>query len=416
MQHLAPHAMPPAPPTHPAPSGDSLPSGRHPFALQGKIYVIRIIYAIMVFAMLATNDGLCRDQPLEHGWLLIVLAIYPHIGHLLFGRFDIRRLRGRTMLFIDGLLAGAVITALDFAGTASAFIVAIHLFNWMVIGGLTLAFSGTLTLAAGLLITAGAGDIVDPALASCHLPDWLSAVFLIGYLLIVAGLIHRLVQELGRHQLELQAESDALRHAKAMTEGALLAALPPGTAQRLADQGKIDPEDIDDATLLLLTMGIEPARHPTLELRAEWLQACDLILTRHGFELVKTFDRMALALGRTATPEDGIAALREIDAYFSNHGPAGLFAGERFTTRAALGSGPVRIGLVQEERLNIELTGAAADSLAELTVVLAAPTATRLAITPTARQRLHDATGYVLHPGDGRLPPHFRPAGNGAAE
>lgn len=405
--------MPPAPPTHPAHPGDSLPSGRHPFALQGKIHVIRIIYSLMVFAMLAASDGLCRKQPLEHGWLIIVLVIYPHIGHLLFGRFDIRRLRGRTMLLIDGLLAGAVIAALDFAGTASAFIIAIHLFNWMVIGGPALAFSGTLTLAAGLLITAATDASVGPAPAGCHLPDWLSAIFLTGYLLVVAGLLHRLVQELGRQQLELQAEADALRRAKAMTEGALLAALPPGTARRLADQGRIDPEDIDDATLLLLTMDIEPARHPTLESRAEWLQACDPILTRHGFELVKTFDRMALALGRSATPEDGIAAIREIDAYFANHQPSSLLAGERLVTRAALSSGPVRIGLVQEERLNIELAGAAADALTELTAVLDSPSAPRLAIEPSARQRLPDAAGYAFRPGDGRLPPHFRSTESG---
>lgn len=375
--------------------------------LQGKVYAIRIVYSIMISAMLGSGDGLCHGRPFAHGWLIIILLLYPHAGHLLFGRFDIRRLRGRIMLFIDGLIGGAAIFALGFSGMAWVFITAILLFNWMVIGGLTLLLPGILTITTGLLTMNG---IANPAPATCSLPDWISGMFLAVYLLIVAGVIHKLVQELGQHQVALQAESDALRHARALAEGALFSALPPGTARQLSDHGTIGMEEVDGATLLLLQMDLEPPRRPALELLAAWFQASDMILARHGFEIVKTFGSRALILGRTATPESGISSQHEIDAYFRSHMPAGLFDGEQIMTRAVLSSGPVRIGPVQEERLNLELAGTAADALAELTDALADMPAVRLAITPAAHDRIIDASGYVLHPGDDRLPAHYRPA------
>ncbi len=405
--------MPPAQTSPPVRSSDTPPSGRQPFTPQGKIYVIRIIYSIMVFTMLATRDALCAGRPFEHGWLLIVLAIYPHAGHLLFGRLDIRRIRGRIMLLIDGLIGGAFIAVTGSIDTASIFIAAILLFNWMVVGGVALVVAGASSLAAGMFIMGAAGGIAPPAPADCSLPDWLAGLFLAGYLLIVAGVLHRLVQELGLHQVALQAESDALRHAKALAEGALISALPSGTARQLANHGKIESETIDDATLLLLRMDIAPPRHPALELLGAWLQASDLILVRHGFEMIKTFGSRALVLGRTATPEDGIAAIREIEAYFSNHAPAGLADGEHLLLRAALSSGSVRIGPVQEERLNLELCGAAADALAEAFGVLAEVPEARLVITPAAHARMHAPAGYVFHPADGCLPSHYRPAESG---
>jgi hypothetical protein len=68
---------------------------------------------------------------------------------------------------------------------------------------------------------------------------------------------------------------------------------------------------------------------------------------------------------------------------------------------------------VLEERLNLELSGAAAVALAEVFGVLAEAPAARLVITPAAHARMHAPAGYVFHPADGCLPSHYRPAESG---
>lgn len=407
--------MPPVSPPSRS-SGDPLPAGRHPFALQGKIHAIRTAYSVMAIAMLLADDILCQTPALEHGWLLFGLAVYPHIGHLLFGRFDIRRLRGRTMFFVDGLFAGAVIAAFGISAPPAAIIGIIHLFNWMVVGGPALVLSGTLAMLAGFFSMAANDSLVNPIAATCTAPDWLTSLMLLAYLLIVAGVIHRLVLELGQHQLELQAETDAALHAKAQAEGALLATLPPGTAHRFADSGFIAPEDIDDASLLLLRFEVGSSGTPALESMAEILHASDLILTRHGFELFKTFGRNALAISRAATgPGDGVAAAREIFTYVTDHASGNPPSPDGPGIRAALCCGTVRTGLVQKERLNLDLTGEAANVLESLATVLDADSGVRLVMCPAAGQRLPEGAGFTFVPRDGRLPPHFRPAKNGEA-
>lgn len=414
-QHLDTQAMFQPPPLPPAFSGDPHPARRHPFALQGKIYAIRIVYSVMAFVMLAASDFFCQAHPLQHGWLLFAVAAYPHVGHLMFGRADIRRRRGRTMFVIDGLFAGAVIAALGPAGIPAAIVGAINLFNWMVIGGPALLLTGTLTMLAGFATTV-TGGLVSPATAVCAPLEWLAGIFLVCYLLIVAGVIQRLVQELGQHQLKLQTETDAASHARALAEGALLSALPPSAARRIADHGKIDPEDIGDATLLLLRFGVQPASQTSLEHLAELLHASDLILTRHGFEILKTFGRNVLAISRAATgPDDGVAAINETIAYFANHEPGNLPVANPPTVRAALSSGAVRLGLVQEERLNLELTGEAADALEALVAALEAVPQTRVVASPAAQQRLNDTAGFAFIRGDGQQPPHFSSTESGAA-
>lgn len=364
----------------------------------------------MAIAILAGTDTSCSAGPFAHGWVLLGLAIYPHAGHLLFGRFDIRRLRGRTMLFVDGLFAGVVIAALDFQTVPSTILGAILAFNWMVIGGPSLVVRGALALLAGV---AGMAALSAPPIRSipaCTTQDWLAATFLVAYLLIVAAVIHRLVQELGEHQQELQTESDAARHAQAMAEGALIAALPAGTAHRMIDSGILATEDFPDATVLMFSLETGTARTPSLALLAEVLQAADLILARHGFDLLKTFGRRALAIGRTTSPDNALAAFREIDAFFANHPPANLSPGEHLRVRAAIASGYVRLGPVQAERLNLDMTGEAADTLTGLGKILDADPAARFIVAPAAGKRLPETAGLVFFPGDDRIPPHCRPA------
>lgn len=413
-QRHDPQAMSPAAPPHPSPAGDPLPAGGNPFALQGKIYAIRTAYSVMALAMLVSGDILCDTQFPENGWLLFVLVIYPHLGHLLFGRFDIRRLRGRTLLLADGLFAGAIIAVLGIAGTPAAAIVAINLFNWMVIGGPALVFTGSLAMFAGFAGMVANSGLANHVTSDCTAPAWLASFFLAAYLLIVAGVIRRLVQELGQHQLKLQAETDTARRAEAMAASALLSALPPSTARQYSDRGEIVPEAIDDATLLLLRFETGPTCIPTLELLAEYMHVGNLVLARHGFELLKTFGGSALAASRAATgPENGIAAVGEISAYFAAHAAENLSVAGEPAIRAALSCGTARLGLVQDDRFNLEITGDAMVALNALAIALDIVPGTRCVITPAVRQRLRDPGGFAFFPGDGRLPPHYRTADGG---
>jgi class 3 adenylate cyclase len=366
----------------------------------------------MACAMLVADDLFCHASPAENGWLLFGLLIYPHIGQLLFGRFDIRRLRGRTLLLIDGLFAGAVIAGLDMASFPSAVISAINLFNWMVVGGTSLVFAGLLTMIAGFVGMAIGDDIgsFNLARAACTAPDWLASLFLIVYLLVTTNVIRRLVQDLGQHQLKLQAETDAACEAKTIATSTLFSSLPPWVARQLIDKQTITPDDISDATLLLLRLDSASSRALSLERLAEYLQVSQPIMTRHGFEMIKSFGSTILAVTRAASgPDDGVSALQEISTYFIDHADADTPALTGSAIRAVLTSGPARLGLVDAERLNLELTGKAMESLNTLAVILEETgPAVQLVIDSATRQRLQDVDKFAFIAGDGKRPPHFR--------
>jgi hypothetical protein len=65
------------------------------------------------------------------------------------------------------------------------------------------------------------------------------------------------------------------------------------------------------------------------------------------------------------------------------------------------------LGLVQPERLNLEVLGETADGLAALAAAAEnLPPATVVA-SMAAQRGLHNATGFVLASGDGRVPLHY---------
>lgn len=374
--------------------------------LQGKIYVVRVIFSVMALALLTVNDVFCHGRPAGHFWLVLAGVIYPHLGQLLLGRFDISRRRGHALFLIDGLFVGAVIGALELAMLPSTVLAVISLFNWMIVGGPVLAALGSTLMFAGMM-TAVTVHSVFPTGAgnACNTADWLAGAILLGYFLIVARIIHQLVGDLRLQQVELLACSDAASVAQNQAERALLAVLPPSAAGTLAEKGELVPESVQGATLLL----IEPAPHDKPPSSIDDLQdtfhVCDMILARHGFELVKTFGRRAIALSRKECgPDDALKAMREIDNFFADHRIFAGAANARRALRGVLHHGPVTLGLVQPERLNLDLLGETVDELAKLAALTGIqPTATLIASVP-AYGKLRAPVDFVPIQSDGSLP------------
>jgi hypothetical protein len=373
------------------------------------MYVIRVLFASMALAMLAVGHTVCNARPWNHSWLFLAGVVYPHLGQLLLGRFDASRRRGHVIFMIDGLFVGAVISALDFAVVPSAVLAAISLFNWMIIGGPTLIAFGVTAILAGVVMgESGITGILADAGPACAAEDWLAGAVLVSYLLIVARVIHQLIGELRQQQAEFHAGSDAAANARALAERALLAVLPPCAAELLAEKGELASLTVERATMLLVEFDWGRAESPSLGDLTDAFQVCDMILTRHGFEVVKTFGRRVLAISLAEDGPDGaVAAAREIDNFFVDHLTLVGIPGGRRSARMVMHCGPMTLGLVQPERLNLEVLGETADGLAALAAAAEnLPPATVVA-SMAAQRSLHDATGFVLASGDGRVPLHY---------
>ncbi|MDP1652055.1 MAG: MASE2 domain-containing protein [Rhodocyclaceae bacterium] len=381
-------------------------ASRQTSLLQGKIYIVRAIFSVMALVLLAVNDVFCHGRPADHVWLLLAGVIYPHLGQLLLGRFDISRRRGHALFLIDGLFVGAVIGALEFAMLPSTVLAVISLFNWMVVGGPILVALGITLMFAGLM-TAGTVNSVFLVGTStaCNASDWLASAILLGYFLIVARIIHQLVGELQLQQAEFQARTDSASVAKNLAERALLAVLPASAAQTLAEKGELVPESVQGATLLLVEFGPNDNHSPAVDDLKDNFHVCDMIMARHGFELVKTFGRRAFAMSRRESgPDDALRAMTEIDSFFADHRSLASPANACRSLRGVLHHGPVTIGLVQPERLNLDLLGETVDELAKLEALAGnQPTATLIA-SVSAYRKLHDPVDFVPLHGNGSLP------------
>lgn len=372
-------------------------------SLQTKIYVVRILFCLTTLALLAMNDAFCRGQPGNHPWLLAIGLLYPHLGHLFLGRLDISRRRGHLLFMADGLYVGAVTGALEFAMMPSLVLVIISLFNWMVVGGPILVLLGGTFMFAGMLISGSSPDVSHLLSGStCLASDGLAVFIAIGYFLIVAGIIHRLVGELRLQQVEFQARSDSASTAQAMAEQALLAVLPPSAAQQMADTGDCPTEHLPSATLLLLELSGPGATAPTLDDAKEVLPLCNAILERHGVELLKTFGRQAIALSRKASgPDDALKAFVEIDKHLMNHDSPFGTERTRLSMRAALHIGGVTAGLVHPERLNLDLFGTAMDELGGLMKESAEQGRPGLIVSASAYRKMSLTAGLTpLHPAE----------------
>lgn len=362
----------------------------------------------MALLLLAVNDAYCHGRPGYHVWLLLAGMLYPHLGHLLLGRFDIRRRRGHALFLIDGLFVGAVIAALEFAMLPSTVLAVVSLFNWMVVGGPILIALG-ITFMFGGMLTAGAGYLVFPAGAgaACNAADWLAIAILLGYFLIVAHIIHRLVGELRLQQAEFLGRADSASMAKNLAERAMLKILPASAARQLAETGELRPETIQHATLLLVecVSNDSQAAH-TLEEMKDAFHVCDMIMTRHGIELIKTFGQRGIALSRKESgPDDVINTMAEIDNFFADHSfLAGATNVRRRTIRGVLHHGPVTFGLVQPERLNLDLLGKTVDELTKLSALAVDQPAAKLIASPTAYRKLRNPADFVPLQSGGSMP------------
>lgn len=353
-------------------------------SLQGKIYIVRLLFCLTTLGLLAFNDLHCRERSNDHLWLLVGGLLYPQLGHLLFGRLDINRRRGHALFLADGMFVGAVIAALDYAFLPGIVLAIISLFNWMVVGGAILVAAGSVFMFMGMLTVGISPDMISiSSLTSCPITNWLASLIAIGYFLAVARILHKLIGELRLQQVGFQARSDSANSAKAMAEQALLAVLPSSAARQLEINGSVADETIPDATLLLLDIQHPDSLPSRLETMQEALPVFDSILTRHGIDLIKSFGCRILAMSRTESGADGaFRAFLEIANYYKDHEP------EESTVCGILHQGSVTTGLVQPQRLNLDVFGPGIDELTGLADEAAAKHLSGLIVTTNAWGKL----------------------------
>lgn len=360
---------------------------------QGRLYVIRVAFAAMALSMLVASDWSCRLQPADHVWLILFGIAYPHLGQLLFGRFEGRGRRGYAILVIDGLFCGALMAAMGLAPIPVAVMAAIILFNWMVVGGPILATFGVAATVAGIAL-AGI-PAMSPLPGTCMAADGVAGFLLIGYFLVMGRLIHGHTIKLRLQQLNFQAASDVATRARKLSDQALMAVLPRSAAAMLATRGELPPETIEDATALLVEFGRDRSLPQSIGDLANCFQISDAITTRHGFECVKTFGRRYLAISRSpGGPEDAIRAVSEINNYLRDHQALPGSPAANQSLRAFLHCGTLIAGLVQPSRLNFELLGEAMESLEAISAASSEVPAGSVVASAAAYRRMPQAVEF----------------------
>lgn len=363
------------------------------------------MFGLMAALLLAVNDTSCHGQPGAHPFLLLAGLAYPHLGQVILGRRDPDLRHGHTLFLLDGLYAGSVIAALEFSWLPSLALFVICLFNWMTVGGARLTGLGLALLFAGTLLSGDMTTLLAHGVATdCNATLWLAACLFAAYFLIVAHVIHMLFGNLQRQQARLHAQVDAANSARSLAERALLSAFPPSVARQIEVTGSHSPETLQAADLLL----IELTTHDTLSadlapLQATW-QVCETILTRHGVELIKTCGNRGIALGRgNAGPKALVAAAREILTYFSDHAAPSTMENGR-PQRILIHRGGVTLGLVQPERLNLDLSGPGMEALLTFSAQTAQRAPRGLIVSPIAFRHLLDGNDFAPMPDDTDTP------------
>ncbi len=360
---------------------------------QGQLYAIRVAFSALVLLLLVFSDTACRTQPVAHGWLLLFGAAYPHLGHLLLGRFGGRR--SKALLLADGVFAGAVIGAVGLFSSTSAVLAAISLFNWTIIGGPLMVAAGMLAALAGIAL-AGTQAITPAATNSCVALDALAALLLIGYFSTIGLFMFRYLGVLRLQQADMQAGTDAANYARTLANRALLGMLPPGAASTLGSKGTLVPATVNHATLLLLEFVWPHGASPAIEDLADCFQIGDRILGRHGFEGIKTFNRCYLAMSCAASgPDDAVAATRELCTFLCDHGALMDAPTARRSVRATLHCGSVNTGLIQPDRLNFDLLGPAVEALNALASKAAEQPVATLTASAAAHRQLRNSADFV---------------------
>ena len=372
------------------------------FPWQGRLYAIRVLFTTLVLFVLLVNDGACHDQPAAHFWLLLAGALYPHVGHLLLGRLEGRRSRGYAVLIVDGLFSGAVMAALGLTSAPSAVLAAINLFNWMVVGGPILTGLG-ITAALASVAFSGATPIL-PSTSTCMASDALAGVVLVGYFFIVARFIHHHIDKLRHQHSQFQAESDATTMARKLADRALAAVLPASAAEVLTEKGELPTETLDGATILLVEFAWERSESPSVAVLTECFQICDAVISRHGFECIKTYGRRYLAMSRAQTgPDDAVAAAREVNNFLLDHRTLVASPLTQSSVRAFVHCGTVTAGLVQPSRLNFEILGEPMEVLDALAAFATDQPMGTVVASTAAQGRMQHTSGFVAVPAEPNL-------------
>lgn len=368
-------------------------SARQKMSRHGLLYAIRVLFTALILALLVVSDTVCRNQPVAHAWLLLSGAAYPHIGHLLFGRFGGRR--GKAMLVMDGLFAGSVMGAIGLFSPPSAVLAAISLFNWTIIGGPLLVAMGMLAALAGIALS-GAPAISPIATYNCISLDALSAFVLIGYFSTIGLFMFRYIGELRLQQADLQATADAAHYSRSIADLALLGVLPPSAASNLANKGAISSAVVNDATLLLVEFMWPRGEAPAITDLADCFQISDNIFGRHGLEGVKSFGRYYLAMSHSATgPDDAVMATQELSTYLNDHRALIHAPAAQRSIRAVLHFGSINTGLVQPERLNFDMLGNTVEALNALASKAARQPAGTLVVSVAAYRQLQNSADFA---------------------
>lgn len=373
--------------------------------LSAPIYRIRVMFGLMTALLIAVNDASCHGQPGAHPFLMLAGFAYPHLGQVILGRRDPDLRHGHALFLLDGLYAGAVIGAIEFSWLPSLALFVICLFNWMTIGGARMTVLGLTLLFVGASLS---GNMSMPSAngmaASCNATLLLAACLFAGYFLIVARVIHTLIGSLQRQQAELQTRVDAANAARSLAERALLSAFPPSVAHQMEATGSHSPEILQTADLLLIEItGLDRPSADITPFRMTW-QVCETILTRHGVELIKTCGNRGIALGRNdAGPKALVAAAKEILTYYSDHGAPSMVENGR-PQRILIHRGSVTLGLVQPQRLDLDLFGPGMEGLLALATQTAQRAPSGLIVSPVAFRHLLDGDGFVPLPDDTGAP------------
>jgi class 3 adenylate cyclase len=361
---------------------------------QAHLHALRVLLTAMVLVMLLINDAVCRKQPSAHFWLILVGVTYPHIGHLMFRRVEGRHRRGYTVFVFDGLFSGAVMAAIGLASVPSTILVAINLFNWMLVGGPILIAMGVTAGLAGIAL-AGAAATWSPA-SACATSDALAGLLLIGYFLVVAGIIHRHIGNLRVQQVRYQSKSDATLRARKRADRTLFSLVPASARDLLAKEGELPTQTLDATTLLMVEFTWEGSKSPSVADIADCFQVCEAVTSRHGFECIKTFGRRYLSISRAQSgPDDAVAAAREVNNFLLDHQSfVGTVTGQR-SLRAFVHCGTVSLGLVQPSRLNLDILGEPMETLNALATFAADQLMVSIIISTAAQRRMLNPSGAI---------------------
>lgn len=363
-----------------------------------KIYLLRVAYSLMAIAQLLMERSVCGNPIAISDGLIVTLAIYPHIGHLVLGRFAARRL-GQILFLVDGLIVGAVVSALGLLLFPSAVLTATNLFNWIIIGGPRLVAAGALAFLVGLLGYAESIDQLMPGtLSSCFESHIFSSIALMAYLSLIGSIIFVRIGEMRHLQERLQMTRDVAENARRVADQALLSAMPRQAAIAASNQRFDSTISLNEALVARIdfTPMDQSLTQRLLHLPQAWIdvvRVAERVLARHQIEIIKTMGLTVIVLSEDRNSVDNlILALEEIVNHLSNHTITTDPMSDDFTTqgigvRAAADVGNVELRFVQPDRLNVELFGETMTRVNQIAIIFSTLHPKGLALTESASAR-----------------------------